>query len=195
MMGDVLGIVFTLVVVGGIYLAVHQATRTKSNAYMRAEDGAPAELRTATAIRINGTIRMKRPFALHGRPDHVYRLADGMIVVREDKLGRASLHAAIIQASVYASILRNRQHPALKNAKIASHGWVRIGNPERGRVEFVRIRLLTDAELARLVHLYHALGSGYNPSTTRSQRTCERRCPHFRKTCSGVQAPGHARRA
>lgn len=192
-MGELL---LQLLVAGGVVLVVYLVlSAQKPNAYTRAETRAPAELLTATAIRIDGTIRMKRPFALHGRPDHVYRLADGRIVVREDKLGRASLNAAIIQTSVYASILRNHPHPALKGASIADHGWVRIGNPERGRVEFVRIRLLTDAELARLVHLYHALGSGYNPSTTRSQRTCERRCPHFRKTCSGVQAPGHARRA
>lgn len=157
-----------------------------ADAYSKAEAGAPEELQRATPITIQGNLSMSHPFALHGRPDHVYRLADGRLVVREDKLGMASLDSALIQASVYASILRHNPPSEVGRAPVAEHGWVRIGNPERGRVRFIKVRLLTDGQLQKLVDLYWNLAGGYIPKKTNDPGVCAKRCPHFRKRCDGA---------
>lgn len=162
------------------------ASTETTNAYAKAESGAPEELRTATPVALQGKIAMYEPFSLHGQPDHVYRLADGRLVVREDKLGMASLDSALIQASVYASILRHNPPSEVGRAPVAEHGWVRIGNPERGRVRFIKVRLLTDGQLQKLVDLYWNLAGGYIPKKTNDPGVCAKRCPHFRKRCDGA---------
>ena len=162
------------------------STNGEETAFRKAEESAPNELLTATPIRLTKTLRMTRPFALHGKPDQVYRLADGSVVVREDKLSAFSLNAAIIQASVYAAILRHNPPPELRGARVANHGWIRTGNPAHGKTRFHRITVLDDSQLRRLVDTYIALGEGFNPTKTQERVVCQRRCSHYRKRCDGA---------
>lgn len=161
--------------------------------YRRAEEQAPDELRTAQRIALPGQIAMHRPLALHGKPDHVYLLKDGRLLIREDKSSNKDLATAIIQASVYAAILRHNPPSTLRGCEVARHGWVRQGRPDRGAVRYVRIDLLGDAELARLIHVYRALEHGWNATRTADRATCQHRCAFYKVHCEGSKAAHRGR--
>lgn len=176
-----------LVLAGLVAIALahwgRQASRRAT--FVAAEHEGPEELRSSRRLAMPGILRMTRPFRLHGQPDHVYLTQHGTVVVREDKSSHRHIEAAIIQASVYAAILRHAPPPEVSGRRVESHFWLRVGSPGRSATHYLRVPLLEDRVLARLVDTYHALASGWNPSRTADASICRRRCPHFGNRCNG----------
>ena len=178
--------VIILVLAGvAVLCLVGARAQAQRGSYAAAEDRAPEEIRLARRIQLRSGLTMVRPFRLHGRPDHVYATAAGTVLIREDKSSQRHLEAAIIQASVYAAIVRNAPPAELRGMPVEAHAWIRIGTPGRSRIQYVRVRLLDDEALARLVDIYHALAAGWNPTRTADASLCRRRCPYFGNHCNG----------
>lgn len=119
----------------------------------------PALLRNARLLLSEQPIRCKRPVPLHGRVDQVYQLANGELCVVDSKARRIPrvYPSDIIQASVYATILRAKGHV------VHPQGYIRqIWN---ARVRYLPFDLLSDEKVIALYHYRDELLA--NPSVAK----------------------------
>lgn len=170
-----------------LVIAIRLVSRRDADPYARAEEQRPPELEGAVVVVPRTKMRMTTPFRLHGEPDVVYRLRDGMLVVREDKSFFPHPVADRIQASVYACILRHNPPPALRGCQVAPYAWVRYGMPGRTEVRWVKVSVYTDEEMAVLVERYRAILAGASRRPTRDPGYCEKVCQHFGERCPGTR--------
>lgn len=96
------------------------------------------------------------PVALSGIPDEVYRKADGDLVAVDTKPIKSLMNYAYlseqIQLSVYRYIIAHGlDQPA------ANYGYIRRVDDAGNCIEYVRVPLLSDAEVEDLVHRRKAI--------------------------------------
>lgn len=144
----------------------------------------PRELRDATLVASERSLRIRVPVALHGDPDQVYRTAEGRMIVVDTK---ARLYGKvyprdIVQVSVYAFMLKRGALPVATSALHETYGYVRLKSPAGVRYE--RVRLLRDQEVLVLYQRYQDLRARqgapaqFSPTEKRCSY-CDRRrvCP------------------
>lgn len=142
-------------------------------------DWLPSELQGAVAAMIEQTLRVDRPFPIVGRPDRVYRLADGLHVPLEYKhrTNTTIYDTEVAQLSLQAWLLRHVGNPT------ASFGFVVIDNPDTKRKQAVRVTLYDDVACERLIVRYLDLIEGRaKPRGTRRSKKCAK-CGH-QKYCA-----------
>lgn len=144
----------------------------------------PRELRDATLVGSEISLRIRVPVALHGDADQVYRTADGRVIVVDTKARMfAKVYPRdIVQVSVYAFMLKRGALPAAASALHEAYGYMRLKTPVG--VSYERVRLLRDQDVLVLYQRYQALRArrGVAPKFSPSEKRCsycERRrvCP------------------
>ncbi|MBE2295880.1 MAG: hypothetical protein IAF00_13065 [Phycisphaerales bacterium] len=102
-----LGIALAVIVLVAVALIGARLRRpSRREAWLRQEN-MPEDLRSAKLVASERSYRCEKPVALSGRPDQVYRLSDGMLVVVDTKRRqRSQVYAAdIAQLSIYRVLL------------------------------------------------------------------------------------------
>lgn len=113
----------------------------------RWKENLPGELNSAELYLSEQDIHMTDPVALHGRPDQVFEMSGGQLIVVDSKV--RSRHRAYeddrIQLSVYATILRYGY-----GRSVANYGFVRtVVHEDRGgqTVQYHRVTLLSSGKI------------------------------------------------
>lgn len=101
------------------------------------------------------SISTESPRPLHGKPDQVFRLTNGVLLPVETKnRARARFYLSDqIQLSAYATILRGNGHV------VANWGYVRVPRGPRDAV-WLEVPLFNDLQLEKIVDHYHDIRSG-----------------------------------
>jgi CRISPR-associated exonuclease Cas4 len=115
-----------------------------------AQDWLPAELASAKVVQIERTLFMSEPFAVVGRPDQVFRLADGLHVPVENKNrnGHGVYASDIAQLSLQAWLMRKN------GLETASFGFVAINDRLTGKRVAKRVELKDDRYCEQLLVRY-----------------------------------------
>lgn len=104
-------------------------------------------------------IKTLLPVPLHGRPDQVFKLKDGRLLVFDTKRRdiQRVYYSDVVQLSVYASILKNN------GWQVCEFGVIRI--PASPSDRYLTVRLLPDSKIVSLYMRYQSIRLGHaNPS-------------------------------
>lgn len=160
-------------------LAVLSRRGGKRAAWLQREQ-MPEDLKTARLIASEKRFRCENPIALNGRPDQVYRLADGTIVIVDTKRRQrpAVYEADIAQASIYRLLLASQKQ--FRNQPFADYGYIRLVGPYKA-VSYQRITLWPAEQVVALHRRYWALREGQAaPNGAATAGLC-RQCGHRRR--------------
>jgi len=138
------------------------------------QDWLPAELKAARLAQIEEDLVVDEPFPVIGRPDRVYRLADGAHVPVELKnRTRHSIYETdIAEISLRAWLLRRNGKPT------AEHGYVVINSRDTGTREATKVELRDDAFCERLIRRYIDIVEGRVVARKSRGPKCKS-CGHF----------------
>ena len=159
-----------IVVMGALAVAV--ALRGYSNAWGRE---LPWRLRRAELAYAERVFAGGEGVRFSARVDRAYRLADGGIVLVEFKTRREPVVCAsdVIEISVQRAALA-----ATTGERVHDHAYLLLQSSETSWRRAVRIRLLSQDDIMRLVQRRQALlAASRVPAPPASQRLCVR-CPH-----------------
>lgn len=120
------------------------------------QDWLPDELKAGKLVRVEEDLVTDEPYPVIGRPDQVYRLADGMHTPVELKTRAKHVvySTDVAEISLRAWLLRRN------NISTAGHGYVVINSTESGIRKAIRVELGDDAFCERLIARYIGLIAG-----------------------------------
>ena len=95
---------------------------------MAGHERMPAELATGRLVLSEALLRVTQPVPPHGKPDQVYELNDGSLVLVDTKrrVSGQVLWKDILQLSVYRVLLLFTDHPAVAGRSVRNYAWVRV---------------------------------------------------------------------
>lgn len=136
-----------------------------------AQDWMPDDLKSGRLVAIEKDLHADDPFPVVGRPDQVYRLANGLHapVELKNRDSHSVYESDIAEISLRAWLLRKNGQPT------AGHGYVVINNRTSGQRKAIRVALGGDAFCEALIGRYVALVEGRarpNKSPGRKCRSC-----------------------
>ena len=178
---SVLGMALAVIVLVAVALIGARLRRpSRREAWLRQEN-MPEILRTAKLVASERFYRCEKPVALSGRPDQVYRLSNGTLVVVDTKRRQRSqvYDADVAQLSIYRVLLSAQK--AFQRQPFAEYGYVRLVTPEG--VQYQRVDLWDTAQVVDLHRRYWALrDQRVKPSGAEAAGLC-RQCGH-RQRCA-----------
>ena len=178
---SVLGMALAVIVLVAVALIGARLNRpSRREAWLRQEN-MPEVLQSAKLVASERFYRCEKPVALSGRPDQVYRLSNGTLVVVDTKRRqRARVYDAdVAQLSIYRVLLSAQK--AFQRQPFAEYGYVRLVTAEG--VQYQRVDLWDTAQIVNLHRHYWALrDQRVKPSGAEAAGLC-RQCGH-RQRCA-----------
>ena len=130
----------------------------------------PSELAEAKLWAAEKEIFCTSPVPLHGKPDQVFLLLNGQLVVVDVKSHARAYPSDIMQMSVYRVILLSAGH------RVADYGYIRAITP--GGEKFIKRNLFETRVVITAWTRHHGLIDGLiSPSLTKIQALCKT-CGH-----------------
>ncbi len=114
------------------------------------QDWLPDELRAGKLVKVERGLHTDEPYPVVGRPDQVYRLADGLHapVELKNRNSERVFQTDIAEISLRAWLLRRN------GMQTGRYGWVAINNRTTRRRTAVRVELKDDGFCEQLIRRY-----------------------------------------
>jgi CRISPR/Cas system-associated exonuclease Cas4 (RecB family) len=170
----------TLILAVGLIGLVAAAIYWRSLRHQRwlDQENMPAILAQARLVYSEKYLRIRRPQALCGVVDQVYKLANSTLCPIDTKTRNylRVFESDIIQLSVYAYILRHRRRWFMR-PRVTPFGFIRIQLPNK--VHYAKVTLYDDENVTRLVSRYKTLQAGKRaPQHSQNPAFC-RQCAYL----------------
>lgn len=182
-MEGVIVLVITALVIAGIFLVLafqDDARQASEAGYQQDRNDMPAEIASGT-LALSEDRRILIGHAgghrLTAKPDQVFLTRDGRLIPVENKVrARPVVYPYdLIELSVQALTLVQGRPKELRKHEVAPYGYVRAMNPSTRKSCYLRVELLSEADLGVLASRYVAVRTGRErPSSQQNRNACAR---------------------